>query len=417
MARLHRARSRRVGLVVACAAVTVMASPKLLTSQQAAARGATTASLTPTSGPVGTVVRAQGNVGAACAAQAAQATQGGATLFLQFQKGPGYGQPNEWLNVPVAADGSWSASFMIPAFVGGQAMTQGSLGANVNPGTWQFGLPACNGPAPLVNFQVTGTASVPSRFVAMASTPSGHGYWLVQADGGVFAFGDAPYLGSLPGLGLSPPAAVTGFALTPDGSGYWLVDGNGDVFTFGDAVFYGSLPGAGVSPLGQIVGIVSSHDGRGYWLVGADGGVFTFGDASYLGNGQDGVPKVALLPTPDGRGYLLPTSTGIAPDALGDAVPMSRPPIALSALLSEAAITIDGGGYWEVGTDGGIFGFGDAVFYGSLPSVGVTASAPIIGMARTPDGRGYWLLGADGGVFTFGSATFAGSAAPLGLPW
>jgi hypothetical protein len=31
-------------------------------------------------------------------------------------------------------------------------------------------------------------------------------------------------------------------------------------------------------------------------------------------------------------------------------------------------------------------------------------------MHRTPDGRGYWLVASDGGVFAFGDATFYGSA-------
>ncbi len=35
---------------------------------------------------------------------------------------------------------------------------------------------------------------------------------------------------------------------------------------------------------------------------------------------------------------------------------------------------------------------------------------PIVGMAATPDGRGYWLVGSDGGVFTFGDAPYRGSA-------
>jgi hypothetical protein len=36
---------------------------------------------------------------------------------------------------------------------------------------------------------------------------------------------------------------------------------------------------------------------------------------------------------------------------------------------------------------------------------------PVVGMAATPDGGGYWLVAADGGVFTYGNARFFGSAA------
>ena len=51
------------------------------------------------------------------------------------------------------------------------------------------------------------------------------------------------------------------------------------------------------------------------------------------------------------------------------------------------------------------------------PRLGVVPAAPIVGMARTPDGLGYWLVGADGGIFAFGDARFHGSAAGSGLPW
>jgi hypothetical protein len=39
-------------------------------------------------------------------------------------------------------------------------------------------------------------------------------------------------------------------------------------------------------------------------------------------------------------------------------------------------------------------------------------------MAATPDGTGYWLVASDGGIFTFGDATFYGSkgGSPLNQP-
>ncbi len=71
------------------------------------------------------------------------------------------------------------------------------------------------------------------------------------------------------------------------------------------------------------------------------------------------------------------------------------------------APTPDGAGYWLVGSDGGVFAFGDATFHGSLGATHL--NAPIVGVAPTPDGAGYWLVGSDGGVFAFGDATFHGS--------
>jgi hypothetical protein len=82
-------------------------------------------------------------------------------------------------------------------------------------------------------------------------------------------------------------------------------------------------------------------------------------------------------------------------------------PQLVSAHIVGIAATADGNGYWEVGADGAIYAFGDAVNYGSL--AGVSLNKPIVAMAATPDGKGYWLLGGDGGVFTFGDARFFGS--------
>jgi len=41
-----------------------------------------------------------------------------------------------------------------------------------------------------------------SPIVAMAATTTGDGYWLFAADGGVFAFGDAAFMGSTGGIRL-----------------------------------------------------------------------------------------------------------------------------------------------------------------------------------------------------------------------
>ncbi|MGH9122456.1 MAG: phosphodiester glycosidase family protein [Acidimicrobiales bacterium] len=62
--------------------------------------------------------------------------------------------------------------------------------------------------------------SLNQPIVGMASTPDGKGYWLVASDGGIFNFGDAPFLGSGATAGAgSPFVAVTS---TPTGQGYWL---------------------------------------------------------------------------------------------------------------------------------------------------------------------------------------------------
>jgi len=59
------------------------------------------------------------------------------------------------------------------------------------------------------------------------------------------------------------------------------------------------------------------------------------------------------------------------------------------------AATPDGKGYWLVASDGGIFSFGDATFYGSMGNK--TLNKPIVGMAAVPGGGGYWEVASDGG--------------------
>ena len=62
----------------------------------------------------------------------------------------------------------------------------------------------------------------------------------------------------------------------------------------------------------------------------------------------------------------------------------------LNAPIVGMAATPDGGGYWLVASDGGIFNFGDAGFYGSMG--GQHLEHAVVGMAATPDGEGYWLV-------------------------
>jgi hypothetical protein len=94
----------------------------------------------------------------------------------------------------------------------------------------------------------------------------------VAADGGVFAFGDARFFGSMGGVVLDAP--VVGVAASPSGGGYWLVAADGGVFAFGDARFLGSA--SGERPRYPIVGMAVGGT-AGYWLASRDGQVFAYG--------------------------------------------------------------------------------------------------------------------------------------------
>jgi ABC-type branched-subunit amino acid transport system substrate-binding protein len=117
-------------------------------------------------------------------------------------------------------------------------------------------------------------------------------------------------------------------------------------------------------------------------------------------------PIVGIAATPDGGGYWLVASDG-GVFTFGDAQFYgSTGNLVLNAPIVGMAATPDGGGYWLLASDGGIFNGGDARFYGSTGSLHL--NAPIVGMAPTPGGGGYWLVAADGGIFAF-NAPFLGS--------
>jgi hypothetical protein len=107
------------------------------------------------------------------------------------------------------------------------------------------------------------------------------------------------------------------------------------------------------------------------------GSVDTYGDANFAGD------TTTLVLKNGGRGY-------------------NGEPVGLAA-------NAQGRGYWEVYSDGGVFAFGSAHFFGSMASHHL--AAPIVAIVGTPSGNGYWLVASDGGVFAFGDAVFAGSMA------
>ena len=114
-------------------------------------------------------------------------------------------------------------------------------------------------------------------------------------------------------------------------------------------------------------------------------------------------PIVGMAATPDGQGYwLVATDGGVF--SYGDAKFYgSTGAIHLNQPIVDMEATPDGLGYWLVASDGGVFTFGDATFYGSTGAIHL--NQPIVGMSATPDGLGYWLVASDGGVFTYGDAT------------
>jgi subtilisin family serine protease len=124
-------------------------------------------------------------------------------------------------------------------------------------------------------------------------------------------------------------------------------------------------------------------------------------------------PQTTSPPLQAPRGYWLVASDG-GIFAFGDARFFgSTGALRLNRPIVGVASTPTGAGYWLVASDGGIFAFGDARFSGSTGALSL--NRPIVGMASTPTGRGYWLVASDGGIFAFGDARFFGSTGSVRL--
>jgi hypothetical protein len=205
-----------------------------------------------------------------------------------------------------------------------------------------------------------GSGVTVSDAVALAPTPSGNGYWIVRAGGGgvIANYGEAgPY-----GTGsLSNPAV--GVASYPGPSqGFWIVDNQGNVDAFGSSAYLG---GGGLS---NVVGLIPTADGNGYWIITSSGGVHNYGTAAAIGSFTPSFPVVIGARTPDGGGFICADALGGA-YALGDAdfqnslfgLSISPP-----AFVTSLAVSGDGGGYWMVDYNGNVYSFGDAAYAGAL---------------------------------------------------
>jgi hypothetical protein len=247
-----------------------------------------------------------------------------------------------------------------------------------------------------------GSTEVASQYQTsiLTSSVARPGYLEVASDGGIFAFGGAPFKGSMGGQHLNAP--IVGIAETPDGGGYWEVASDGGIFAFGDATFFGSMGGQHLNA--PIVGIGVTPSGDGYFEVASDGGLFAFGDARFAGSmgGQHlNQPVVGIGVTPTG-GYDEVASDG-GMFSFGGAPflgsqgghPLNKPMVGMTVTAA--------GGYYQVASDGGLFAYG-APFLGSMG--GLPLNLPVVGMAATP--TGYYEVASDGGLFSF-HAPFSGS--------
>jgi hypothetical protein len=223
----------------------------------------------------------------------------------------------------------------------------------------------------------TGNLRLQRPVVGITPTMDHKGYWLVGSDGGVFAFGNAGYYGSIPGLGIAPAgsrteprlnAGIVGIVPSADGRGYFMVAADGGVFAFGDAQFEGSCPGIGGCG-SRAVAVVPDGTGHGYWLVTAQGHVQTFGNAHNYGQpGRKAVPIASAARTANGGGYWILYRDGVV-FRYGNAENHGSLPEKATHGYDVATTifpTADDAGYWIATSFGAVYPFGDAPALGDM---------------------------------------------------
>lgn len=124
-------------------------------------------------------------------------------------------------------------------------------------------------------------AATPTTVVEYAPDPAlsagNGGGWLVTNDGHVqpegILFSGPGFYGDLSGRGITN---IVGMLPTLDGKGYWLVGSDGGVFAFGDAHFLGSIPGSNYPVPETWVGMDHCNSGHGYAVIDQSGGNYQF---------------------------------------------------------------------------------------------------------------------------------------------
>ena len=104
-----------------------------------------------------------------------------------------------------------------------------------------------------------------------------------------------------------------------------------------------------------------------------------------------------------GRGlFLMPTSSTPPPVSIDPPAPPAppAPPVVQPGVVRRS-------GYWMVGSDGAVFGFGDARHLGNAPTSG---GAQAVDLEPTVSNNGYWIVDDTGSVFSFGDARHMGNA-------
>ena len=294
--------------------------------------------------------------------------------------------------------------------------TSGILsGTPSGPGSFTFTVSASNGVSPAASQPLSITVSQAPALTA-ASPPGsatvGATYGYTFAASGSPAPTFAVASGALPpGLSLDGPSGI--LAGTPTAAGTYAftvsaTNGVGNPAVSGSLSIAVSQAPAFTADAPPATGVVG-HTYL-YQLAASGSPAPTFAVAS------GSLPPGVILDGPSGYLDGFPTAAGTFSFTVSASNGVGSPAVTPLITITIALPGRTGKGYWEVASDGGLFSYGDATFYGSTGSI--TLNKPIVGMSATPDDHGYWEVASDGGLFSYGDATFFGSMGgkPLNHP-
>ena len=328
----------------------------------------------------------------------------------------GYGAPGETVPIdPITTilnkDGIWKSVIDAAVAVDGQGyMLCGSNGRTFgySDTVFEYGGVPQSGESDAI--------SLLAPIAGMDLTSSGNGYWICDQIGTIYNFGDATNYTNA-GITNSP---------TPDGQGFFnALPGSYWAPGAGAPNPAGLTVESGVT--NPIVAFRRSATGGGYYMLAQDGTVTVFGDAVQYGPGGAGAVKMAV--PPQGGGYWILScvvaGTAAAPTytnsvvGWGSCSNLGAPSTGAAAAIES---TIQGTGYWIVSNSNpNGSGVSTITAYGNAPEYSVSGSdegalfqnetlnAPCSTIRVLPDGTGFYVIGMDGGVFSFGSANYFGS--------
>lgn len=180
---------------------------------------------------------------------------------------------------------------------------------------------------------------------------------------------------------------------TESGNGYWMVQCDGSIFHFGDAPPIAGLRGTKE----PIIGAVRSDDAL--WLVRRDGVVKSVGGARAIAfEVKPKAPLISAAATSDDDGIVALTNKGTVASTNGDA---PYPALAGAVAIS----TLAPNGVWRLHSNGQVDGVDGA------PSAD-TKLKDAVAIASVPDGTGFWVVDRVGRIATYGDAQNDGDALP-----